>query len=174
MIDYFELGRILKPQGTRGEVKVEAYTDDINRFYDLPHLYFKQGEEYVKNCVETARTDGKHVYLTLSGVKDRNTAEQLRGMFVYIDRAHAAVLPEGHYYIRDLIGLCVKNHHGKELGTLKEILQTGASDIYVVGLKRRGTLSFPSAPGVILARDLEGGYIIVDGEKLHEVAIYDF
>ncbi len=173
MTDFFELGRILKPQGIQGEVKVNGYTDDINRFYELSHVYFKRNGAYVPVRVTSARADGRYAYLKLEGIADRNAAEPLRGQTLYIDRAHAAPLPEGSYYICDLIGLAVISSDGTAIGTLADLIQTGASDVYVVTQKEGGTLLFPAAPGVILERDVQNGRIVVDCNKLQEVAVYD-
>lgn len=172
MTDYFELGRVLKPQGIRGEIKIEAYTDDMNRFADLPHVYLEAGGQYAKTFVEKARTDYKAAYLKLEGIDDRDAAEALRGRYLYIDRENAAPLPEGAYYIKDLIGLDVIAG-GEKLGILKDILQPGAADVYVVTLNGGGTCMFPSVPGVFVEKDVAGGRLVVDENRLKEVAVYD-
>ncbi|MEF9864118.1 MAG: ribosome maturation factor RimM [Christensenellaceae bacterium] len=173
MTQYFELGQILKPQGIKGEVKIDAYTDDISRFEGLEFLYFKENSSYQKVNIETVRIDHKYAYIKFLHIKDRNDAELLRGKMIYIDRANAAKLPEGAFYIQDLIGLEVLDNHGTSLGVLKDITKTGASDVYVVLTKNHGTCMFPSVNNVILSRDLETGQIIVDAEKLEEVCLYD-
>ncbi len=173
MTDFFELGRVLKPQGIRGEVKVEAYTDDLSRFIGLGFVFFKQGEGYVKAGLVKTRVDAKHAYLTLEGISDRDGAEKLRGQYIYIDRENAAQLPPGHYYISDMLGMRVSDSNGNALGILKDIMQTGSRDVYVVQADGQGTVMFPSVDGVILDRDIDKGTMTVDAEKLDEVAVYD-
>ena len=170
MKEFFELGRILKPQGIRGEVKIEAYTDDTHRFDYLDHVYMKVEGEMRKVAVEAKRTDGTFAYLKLQGVADRNAAETMRGKYLYINRENAAKLPEGSHYIEDLIGLEVTDTNGQFLGLLAEVIQTGAADVYRVSGKR-GCM-FPCIPQVVLKTDVETG-ILVDAERLQEVCVYD-
>lgn len=172
MTQYFELGRILKPQGIKGEVKIAAFTDSLERFSYLEFVYFKREGGYERAEIEKVRTDATHAYIKFSGVADRDMAEKLRGQYVYIDRQNAAPLPKGSYYISDLIGMAV--HCGeKELGRLTDILQTGSKDVYVVKLNGGGTLMFPSVEGVIASRDVEAARMELNEEKLGEVAVYD-
>lgn len=170
--EYFELGRILRPQGIKGEVKFDAFTDDLSRFDTLDFAYFKN-EDYERINIESARIDGKYAYLKLEGIDTRNEAENLRGCFLYIDRAHAAKLPEGACYIQDLIGCTVNDTNGVIIGTLKDILQNGAADVYVVKTAK-GNCMFPAVRHVVLDRDIKSGTITVDAQRLDEVAIHDF
>lgn len=173
MTDYFEIGTILKPQGIKGEVKVEPYTDDLTRLVELKEAYFKEADKYVAKQIESIRVDIKFAYIKFHGVTDRDEAEKLRGKAIYIDRENASELPEGAYYIADLIGMKVYNEKGIELGLLKDIMQTGSKDIYVVALKDGGTLSFPSVEGAILNRDIEIAEMMIDSRKIEEIGIYD-
>ncbi len=172
MTDYFELGRVLKPQGIKGEVKAEAYTDDTNRFHDLTFVFFKSGGEYAKRELESVRVSGGFAYLKFAGINDRDSAEILRGQYFYIDRANAAKLPPGSHYISDLLGMEVREG-GKKTGVLENILQTGSRDVYVVKLDAGGTLMFPSVDGVFVKKDVENSIMELNGEKLAEVAVYD-
>lgn len=172
MTEYFELGRVLKPQGVRGEVKAALYTDDPDRVYDLPHVYVESESGYRELIVKSARTDGRFGYLMLDGITDRSEAEALRDAVLYIDRANAAPLPEGAFYIQDLLGVGVYDQEGRLLGKLTDILQTGAKDIYVVQRSGGGTMMFPAVEDVFRERNPERG-IILDGKRLAEVADYD-
>ncbi len=169
MKEFLKIGQILKPQGIRGEVKLKPFVDDLDRFYDLETVYLKQKGTYEKFQVESARTYKQFAYLKLAGIEDRNTSETLRNLSVYVDRANAAKLPEGAFYIADLIGLSVYDDAGACLGTLEEIMQTGGVDVYAV--KGERSFLFPAAPGVILERNLETGRIVLDGKRLKEVRV---
>ncbi len=170
--EYFELGRVLKPQGIRGEVKIDAYTDDMGRFDYLAHVYIQKDGEMQKITVQAKRTDASFAYLKLEGINDRDAAEALRGTIFYIDRKNAAKLPEGRHYIEDMIGLSVVDTKGKELGKLAEIITTGAADVFRV-TGEKATLLFPSVPHVVLHTDVEAGTILVDEKSLQEVCVYD-
>lgn len=169
-MEYFAIAKVLKPQGIRGEVKLETYVEDINRFYHLPHIYTQQGKDYVKHAVQSGRVYNGFAYLQLVDCTDRNQAELLRGQYLYIDRAHAAQLPEDANYIADLLGLTVQDDAGNVLGVLDDVIQTGGVEVYQVVSEER-TLLFPLAPGVELERDLERGVILVSAERLKEVAV---
>lgn len=170
MNDFFELGRVLKPQGIRGELKTELYTDDLERVDALPYVFTGDSAPLQKIGVRSARTDGRFAYLVLDGISDRNAAEKMRGAALYIDRANAAPIPEGAFYISDLVGLPVSTDEGVPLGVLKDILQTGAADVYVVERTDDDDLLFPAADGVFVERSPEAGRIIVSAARLSEVA----
>ena len=170
--EYFELGRILKPQGIRGEVKIDAYTDDMGRFAYLDHVYVQRDEKMQKVPVQSKRADNAFAYLKLEGTDDRNAAEALRGAMLYIDRKNAAKLPEGRHYIEDMIGLLVVDTNGCEIGRLSEIIKTGAADVFRVE-GQNCVMMFPSVPHVVLQTDVEAGKILVDADSLKEVCVYD-
>lgn len=172
MTDYFELGTILKPQGIHGEVKAELYTDDPGRVHDLDCICFRTDSGYEAVRVISARTDGRFGYLRLEGTPDRNAAERMRGRVFYVDRAHAAPLPEGAFYVCDLIGLPVYRD-AEEIGILRDILQTGSKDIYVTTLHSGGELMFPAVADVFTERDVAGRRIVLNGRRLEEVGVYD-
>ncbi|MGI6152388.1 MAG: ribosome maturation factor RimM [Christensenellaceae bacterium] len=173
MTDYFELGRVLKPQGIRGEVKIQAYTDNLERFDYLEYVFRRQNGGYSRVDVEHARADAQFAYLKLAGISTRDDAEALRGEYLFVDRAHAAKLPEGAFYICDIVGLPVFVEGEGEVGKVAEILQTGTKDVYVVSLKEGGKLMFPSVPEVFAKKDIPGGKIVLEKNKLMEIAVYD-
>ena len=169
MKEFLKIGQILKPQGIKGEVKLKPFVDELDRFHDLETVYLKKRGSYEELQVESARTYKQFAYLKLKGIEDRNTSETLRNLSVYVDRDHAAPLPEGAFYIADLIGLDVYDDQGDCLGTLAEIMQTGGVDIYAVEGEK--PFLFPAAPGVILERNLEAGRIVLDSSRLQEVMV---
>ena len=169
-MDYFAIAKVLKPQGIKGEVKLETYVEEIDRFSNLTHLYTQQDGKYIKHLVESGRVYRGFAYVKLSDCADRNAAELLRGQLLYIDRAHAAELPENANYIADLLGLTVQDDNGHILGILEEVILTGGVEVYQVASKEKKLL-FPLAPGVELERDLEKGIILVSAARLEEVAI---
>ncbi len=168
-MDYFRLAKVLKPQGVRGELKLQAYVDSLDRFHSLSHVFLKENGRYSKKTVEKARIYKGFAYIKISGCEDRNAAEHLRGASLYIDRANAAKLPENAYYIADLIGMTVVDTEGRTLGTLHEVIRTGGVDVYHV--KGEKDILFPLAPGVQKQVDLQNKKIHVDAARMTEVAI---
>ena len=108
------IGEVIKPQGILGEIKVKPYTDDVSRFQSLKEVYVC-GETY---RVLNARIAQDAVYLSLSGVPDRNAAERLRGKFLEVKRENAAPLAEGRYYIVDVLGSSLLTETGEKLGVV--------------------------------------------------------
>ena len=159
------IGEVIKPQGILGEIKVKPYTDDVSRFQSLKEVYVC-GETY---RVLNARIAQDAVYLSLSGVPDRNAAERLRGKFLEVKRENAAPLAEGRYYIVDVIGCRVYTAEGKDLGEIADVT-SAHTDIYEL---RAGdaVYLFPAAEGVIEEIDVERKKIVVDEKRLREVCI---
>ncbi|MDE5942735.1 MAG: ribosome maturation factor RimM [Clostridia bacterium] len=156
---------VLKPQGIRGEVKVKALTDsaeDLKAFKTL----FIDGVEYP---VLSARAHGDIAYLTLKGIADRNSAELLRGKDVVINREDAPALPEGRYYIVDLLGCRVENERGDFLGEVTSVTPA-RTDIYTL-LKDGKEITFAAADGVITEIDVDGAKITVNGKRFKEVSL---
>ena len=149
MKEYLMIGQVIKPQGVRGEIKVLPLTDDPERFLDLARVFLDEtGGEAL--AVRAARTREGYAYLSLAGVEDRDAAEALRGRELFVPRAEAAPLPEGRYYIADLIGMQV---------------------VYEVRGKR--TFRFPALKRALRAVDVEGARMELDSAVLSEIAVYD-
>ena len=170
---YLLIGQVLRPQGVKGLVKVRPDTDDPERFLDLEKVFVKKGEDYVETPVDeiSVRDDG--VYLRLDGAQDRNAAEKQRNLMLYVDRAHAVELNEDETFICDLIGCRAVDTTGKELGTVKDVLQPGGNDVYVIKTPK-GEMLLPALKFVIPSVDVQKGEITVDEKRLPEVAVCDW
>ena len=169
-MDYYKLAKVLKPQGLKGEFKLKPFVDDISRFYDLSHIYLKKNNSYVEYPVEKARTYKQFAYLKVTGIEDCDAAESIRGEYIYIDKA-AAKKPEGSHFIADRIGMEVIGTDGTLYGTLKDVMQTGAADIYEIKGKRN--FMVPAVPHIVLEINEDKCIITVDSARLDEVAVYD-
>ncbi|MHB1315255.1 MAG: ribosome maturation factor RimM [Christensenellales bacterium] len=169
-MDMLKIGLILKPQGINGELKIQPLTDDEQRYNRLPYVFLETKGGYDKRSFSHLRLQNGFVYLLFEGVNDRDTAEALRGRYLYIDRQHAVELPEGSYFICDLIGCVVEDENGFEYGKVTEVLQTGANDVYVVsGIKE---LYLPALKKLILSTDIEAKRIMIRSDVLKEVALH--
>lgn len=165
------IGQITKPQGVRGEVKVRPMTNDASRFCVLKSVYIDS--RFYK--IASVRVGNGDVYLKLSGVDDRNSAELLRGKHVQIDRAAAIALDDGEFFVDDLVGAAlvartadVKNN----IGTIKSIQSFGAADVFFVDTAAGG-MSFAFVKALNAEYDRKENVLFVDGERLKEVAVYD-
>jgi len=104
---------------------------------------------------------GDIALLQIEGISTRNDAEALRGTVVRIDRSQAAPLDEDEYYHFEILGLRVVDEEGHDLGTVVEILETGANDVYVVQRPDGSELLLPAIRSVILEVDLEHQRMVV-------------
>ena len=156
---------VLKPQGIRGEVKVRALTDSAEDLKAFKKVII-DGVEY---SVLSVRTQGDFAFLGLKGIADRNTAELLRGKDIEILRSEAPALPEGRYYIVDLIGCAVETEKGAYLGEITAVTPA-RTDVYTL-VNNGKEISFAGAEGVILSVDEANKKIVVNGKRFKEVSI---
>jgi 16S rRNA processing protein RimM len=161
-----EVGKIVKAQGIKGEVKVLSLTDDTLRFKNFKSLYISDSQ---KLEIETIRLDGLVVFIKFAEILDRNGAEALVGKHLMIERNEATPLPEGRYYISDLIGSAVLVD-GKQIGKLTDILQHGAADVYVLD---KGKIMFPALKTLLKNVDISAKKIELDAKVFDEVAVYE-
>jgi len=162
------IGKIVKAQGIKGEVKVLSMTRDASYF----NLLKSVNVDGINYPLKTIRVAGDFVYLLLDGVTDRNTAENFRDKEIRIEKDQAKPLDADEYYISDLIGLKVITTDGEEIGTLTEVISTGATDVFVVkGANRKSTL-FPHLTRVVVEINVGGKRITVDKAELDRVVVY--
>ncbi|NLK17612.1 MAG: 16S rRNA processing protein RimM [Clostridiales bacterium] len=163
------IGEILKPQGIRGELKVLPITEDIERFHILKEVYV--GSEPKKRRVRGCRTLSGFAYLYLDGVLTRNDAEKLRGQLLSVDRKDAIPLKENEYFIADIIGCDIFDEEGVFLGTVKNVLKSGAADIFEAERDGKGFM-FPFIEGIAEVF-VEAKKITVDSKRFKEVVCYE-
>ncbi len=169
--EHLLIGEITKPQGIKGEVKVRHYTDDPDRFYDLETVLIQEGDRFRELTVTHARINGDDVFLTIDGINDRDQAEKLRGLKLWVDRAHARELPEDEVFIADILGLPAFDTKGNPIGTLTEVLTPGGVDVFVFKTPK-GTLMTPGLKDVLAEVNVEEGRIVLNEERLAEVGLY--
>ncbi len=151
------MGRVLAPFGLRGELKVLALTDNPSRFAPRSRLW--AGRQPVR--VTRSRAAGGYVYLTLKGYPDRTSVERFRHALLQVPEEALPELDEGEHYRYQLLGLTVVDRAGNELGTLAEIIETGANDVYRVQ-RPDGEVLLPARKDVIIGVDLERRRVVVD------------
>lgn len=166
MKDYLTVAKIVKPQGIKGEIKVLALTDtpaDLNAF---DRVYIG-GNAY--KVLNVRPQNGECAFVALAGIADRNAAEELRGKTMEVLRSEAPALPDGTYYIADVIG-CKVYSEGKEVGVVTDITPA-RTDVYEVTLLNGGKLVFPAVEGLISEINVSACKVVVDGERLAQVAM---
>lgn len=157
--DLFTIGVIVAPHGVRGDIRIMPETDFPERFLDMESCYI-DGKIY---NITSARFHKQFVLMTFAEVTSRDEAELLMRKEIQVGRDDLMPLPEGRYYIYDLIGLDVYDTANNHLGKLKEVLQPGANDVYVVGHENEKTeLLLPVIDSVVLDIDIEQKRVIVD------------
>lgn len=161
MEKYLEIGQIVNTFGIKGQVKVNPFTDDIKKFEKLKEIYIEKKNELKLFQIEKVNYSKNMVILKLKGIETPEEAEKLRNSYIKIDRKNAKKLPEGTYYIADLIGLDVYTDENKLLGKLDYIYNAGSSDIYVVKDEQGKEILLPAIKDVLKQVDLKNGKIIV-------------
>lgn len=174
MTTYLRIGVVLKPQGIRGELKVQPLTDDPRRFTRLEEVYLESaGGGYEKRALLRADVRADGVYCTVAGIDDRDAAEALRGQYLCVDREHAIKLPKDRYFVVDLIGCAVSDSLGNSLGILEEIIETGANDVYSIRGENNRLLLVPALKKLLALVDVQQKRIVLDADVLKEVAVYE-
>lgn len=154
------IGRVTRPQGIRGEVRVHPLTDFPERFKDDNSVFLKRHLNGEWRRIQSHRWQGNIVIVKFEGVDDRNTAEALRDVLIETPDHNKITLPKGTYYVNDLIGLSVKTEDGDRVGMLEDIEQNGTQDLYVVRNGEKEIL-IPAVKSFIQKIDIEAGEIII-------------
>lgn len=161
MEELFRVGVISNTHGIRGEVKVYPTTDNVRRFDDLKEVILDTGNEQLILHVTSVKYFKNMVILKFKEFDNINDIIPYKGMDLLVTRENAIPLEEGEYYIADIIGSKVITDEDKILGTLTDVLQTGANDVYVVKTKDGKEVLLPSIEECILDRDIENKIVKV-------------
>ncbi len=129
-MEYIQVGKIVNTHGIRGDVKVLPLTDDVKRFEDLKHVFI--GDEKLKLDITKVAYVKGNVLLKFRQYDNINDVEKFKNSMVFIDEKDKIKLPEDSFFLNDIIGIEVYLEDDTHLGTIKDILQPGANDVYVV------------------------------------------
>lgn len=157
MEDLLQVGIITSTHGVRGEVKVYPTTDDPRRFRRLKEVVLDTGKEKMNLEIEGVKFFKQFVILKFKGLDNINDIEKYRQKSLYVTRKNTVRLQRDEYFIADLIGLKVQDEDGKELGTVKDVIETGANDVYEVEMADGKSLLLPAIKQCILNVDVENG-----------------
>lgn len=159
--DLLPIGRVVKPHGVKGKIKVDYFGEDLNHFPLYREVFIKDhvGRLQAYDILEVVPQPPRLI-LRLKGIEKIEEAEPLIGKEIFIEKEALPGLEEGEYYWVDILGMNVETQEGKRIGKVKEIFHTGAHDIYVVEGKR-GEILLPATEEVIQSIDLKRGVMKV-------------
>ncbi|MBQ0099241.1 MAG: 16S rRNA processing protein RimM, partial [Firmicutes bacterium] len=161
-------GLIVKPQGIKGEVKVEPLTSDISRFKNIKEVYIDDKPVKVLN----SKISGDTVFLSLFGIADRNQSELLRNKYISVKRENAIELKSDSFFIADIIGVTIINSENEKVGKVVDITSL-KTDIFTVLTESGKIMRFPFLKDLIVKVDLENSTIVLDKKRLSEVCVYE-
>ena len=151
-----QAGVITSTHGIRGEVKVFPTTDDAQYFRELKKVYLDTGKEQIPLEIEHVKFFKQFAILKFKGIDNINDIERYKGKSLMIDREDASPLGEDEYYIGDMIGMDVYTDEPAEhFGVLRDVLETGANDVYIIDSDRHGEVLVPAIRQCILRVDTE-------------------
>ena len=150
-----QVGVISSTHGVRGEVKVFPTTDDVTRFRQLKKVYLDTGREMLLLEIQNVKFFKQFAILKFKGIDNINDIEKYRGKSLMIDREDAVDLEEDEYFIADMIGMKVCTEDGSEFGTLKDVMETGANDVYIIDSPEHGEVLIPAIRECILDVDMD-------------------
>ncbi len=161
MEDLLKVGVITTTHGVRGEVKVYPTTDEPERFLELDYVLLDTGRELRKLEIKNVKFFKNLVILKFKGVDNINDIEKYKGRDLWIPREEGQELEEDEYYIADLLGMSVVLEDGQEFGTLKDVMETGANDVYIIDSAEHGEVLLPAIKECILDVDLEKNVVTI-------------
>ncbi len=156
-----QVGVISSTHGVRGEVKVFPTTDDVKRFKKLKNVILDTGREHLPLEVESVKFFKQFAILKFKGIDNINDIEKYKGKSLLVDRKNAVKLQKNEYFIADLMGLDVFTDDGEKFGTLREVLETGANDVYIIDSLNHGEVLVPAIKQCILEVDMETRKMVI-------------
>jgi len=154
------LGRITAPHGIRGDVIIESYASEPQAVAAYGPLESEDGTRRINLSV--VRVTPKGVIAHVAGVDDRNGAEALKGLTLYVDRARLPAAADGEFYRADLVGLAAEDRDGRKVGTVVAVENYGAGDILELRLEGSSkTELIPFSDAFVPTVDVAGGRVVV-------------
>lgn len=153
--DELQVGVITQTHGIRGEVKVFPTTDDPDRFKKLKEVTLAAGKERLSMEIEGVKFFKQYVILKFKGYDSINDIEKYKQGKLLVTREHAVKLQKDEYFVADMIGMQVVTDEGEAFGVLKDVLATGANDVYVVSREGKADVLLPAIKECIKKIDMD-------------------
>ena len=167
-MDLLKIAKVLKPQGIKGEMKLEPIIKDMDFFKTLKYVIIN-GKTY--NIKSAAARQG-FAYIMVEGIVEPNGVEALRNKIVEVKREDGPALNEQEFYIEDMLGVKVFDESGVEYGEITDIAQYGAADVYTM-VGRKGVHTFPFVKDMVISVDMMSRTMVVKAERLKEVMVWE-
>ena len=161
MEQFLQVGVISSTHGVRGEVKVFPTTDDMARFKKLKQVILDTGREHKLLEIESVKFFKQFAILKFKGIDNINDIEKYKGKSLLVDRKNAVKLQKDEYFIADMVGLEVFTEDGVLFGTMKDVLETGANDVYIIDSPQHGEVLIPAIKQCILDVDIENNKMTI-------------
>lgn len=161
MEQLLQVGVISSTHGVRGEVKVFPTTDDVKRFKKLKKVVLDTGKEQLPLEIEGVKFFKQFVILKFRGIDNINDIEKYKGKRLLVDREHAVKLKKDEYFIADMIGMDVFTEDGELFGALKDVMETGANDVYIIEMSDGKEVLVPAIKQCILDVDIENRKMVI-------------
>ena len=161
MDDLLQVGVITTTHGVRGEVKVFPTTDDPRRFKKLKETVLDTGREQLLLEIESVKFFKNMVILKFKGYDNMDDVMKFKQKSLYVTRKNAVRLSKDEYFIADLIDLTVINEEEQEIGTIVDVMSTGANDVYIIDSLNHGEVLVPAIKQCILDVDIEQGKMVI-------------
>ena len=155
MEERLQVGVIASTHGVHGEVKIFPTTDDVRRFKKLKEVILDTGKENRILEIESVKFFKQFAILKFRGIDTIDEAEKYRRKSLYVTRENAVRLQKDEYFIADLIGVKVLDEQEQELGTLEDVIETGANDVYIVDRVDGEEILLPAIHDCVLDVDVE-------------------
>ena len=161
MEQLLQVGVISSTHGVCGEVKVFPTTDDVKRFKKLKKVILDTGKEQLPLEIEGVKFFKQFVILKFRGIDNINDIEKYKGTRLLVDREHAVKLKKDEYFIADMIGMDVFTEDGELFGALKDVMETGANDVYIIEMSDGKEVLVPAIKQCILDVDIENRKMVI-------------
>ncbi|MCM1050034.1 MAG: ribosome maturation factor RimM [Clostridiales bacterium] len=161
MISEFQIGVITQTHGLRGEVKVFPTTDEAGRYKKLKEVILDDGKKRLTMTIESVRFFKQFVILKFKGFDSIDDIEKYKNAKLLVTRENAVKLEKDEYFIADMLGMKVETEDGSPFGILKDVLTTGANDVYVVEMEDGKEALLPAIKECILNIDMENAVMTV-------------
>jgi len=156
---YLTVGKIRRPHGVKGEVVMEMITDFPQRITAGIQIHIGPKKQAYK--LASIRPTGELYLISIEGFTDCDAVSVFRNQWVYVPASTIGPLPDGLFYHREVIGMQVADEQGNSIGIVREILVTGANDVYVVEAEDGSEILLPAIKSVILMMDRDTGRMVV-------------
>jgi 16S rRNA processing protein RimM len=155
------VGRITRSVGLKGEMSLAMLTDTPERFAKLKKVWVGADErQVVRHTVLSVRVTRSAVVLKLQGIESRSAADERRGQFVFVSEDETIPPKKGSFFIHDLVGMNVVTESGEEVGTVQEVMQLPAHDVWVVAAGGKEVL-LPAVKEVIRSVDVQRRVVVI-------------